>query len=271
MTFSIFIARLPVFLWTVVMALSLYATSSRAGESANDLEFRFYGILNTNLISHLGLPGSSLEAPTRAVPGSMLDEELRNQGAFVFTLRQSRLGFRAAYEVAEPWRIFARGEVDFLGLHESEGPGTTTQVPLRLRHAYFQVESENLRWTFGQTWSVVARRRPTTYGRTAMALFNTAGALTSRLPQIGVEWWVPLHRVSGKDTEGDEAEGEEEKPRNTAMAIRIGQTPECGRGESIYPIRRGGPGTAVGFTLCTISRFLSEFCNGIGIIHSSWT
>lgn len=177
---------------SVLLGCCFWGHASLAESSAGQLDFRFYGLLNTNLISHSGRPGSSLEAPVRALPGSLLDPQLPQEGALVFTLRQSRVGFRASYDEATSWWLRAHGEVDFLGLHETQGPGTTTQIPLRLRHAYFEAGTEDWRWTFGQTWSVVARRRPTSYGRTAMALFNTAGALTSRLPQIGVAWRVPL-------------------------------------------------------------------------------
>ena len=82
-----------------------------------------------------------------------------DNGRTMFSARNSRLGFILLPPVQDDWKSKGVFEFDFLGYEPSVGSGVSESAfyqnpTLRIRHAYFATEKDNLQLLAGQTWNL---------------------------------------------------------------------------------------------------------------------
>lgn len=104
-----------------------------------------------------------------------------------FTMRQTRLGFRAGLPKVGAWTPSAQVEIDFFGARPVVGQGATFNQP-RIRLGYLALEHESgWKLVAGQDWIIFAPENPTSFAHFAIPQASAAGNIWLRFPQIRVE------------------------------------------------------------------------------------
>ena len=152
----------------------LLAMAAPAAAQPSETEVRLYGFVLFNAAYNTGAPAPA-DIPVMAGAGE--------EGSFLMTARQSRLGLQARHTGAV--RTGATIELDLWGLLGSVPNAGPTQSAPRTRLAFFTLGlSETSTLLFGQTWAVVAPLNPNSLSHQAVPMFSSSGNLWNRLPQI---------------------------------------------------------------------------------------
>jgi hypothetical protein len=154
-----------------------------------------YGLITLTAAYLIGNSSNNPDVPEWATAGP---------SAFIFTLRQTRLGLRGSW-VTPPSRLHVKEvdgliEADFFGGFLGEGLGYFFPVP-RLRLATATVQWRTVRFSFGQDWSVLAPLNPDTALHVAVPGFTTSGNLWARVPQLRVDGVIRFGPRGGEHNE----------------------------------------------------------------------
>jgi hypothetical protein len=137
-----------------------------------------YGIISLAEFSNSGQFGTKIDYPDYATN--------KKEGTLASSARQSRLGFNVAVPADNLLGANVTGKVEF----DFMGPGATSwnSAPLRLRHAYVNADwamgPGKLFVLAGQTDGLVNALHPDSSAYLANPLFQQAGNLHRRTPQI---------------------------------------------------------------------------------------
>ncbi len=160
------------YLGIIMLGLLVIVSSVIAGDKPS-MEINWYGYVKLDA-SYDQNPTSHGNFAMWVLPGT----QAQNAPQFNMTHKSSRFGFAAKESGDSDTKVGGKIEFDMYG-----GGGTENKALLLLRHAYFTVQSGNLKLLAGQSWDLIAPLNPSTLN---YPVLWGAGNIQYRRPQVSL-------------------------------------------------------------------------------------